>query len=88
MNEVIDAQTFADWGVKYAKVDNCGQLNLNSYAKYSVMRDALNATGEKIYYSSEPHLYTPIGYASYVSNSWRSGADVGASYSKVIYEAQ
>ena len=34
--------------VSYLKYDNCGEVNLNSYAKFSVMRDAINATGHSM----------------------------------------
>lgn len=33
-HEDIDARTYASWGVKYLKYDDCGEVNLNSYAKF------------------------------------------------------
>jgi hypothetical protein len=56
-HEKQDAQTFAEWQVDYLKYDNCGEIDLNSYAKFQTMRDALNDTGRLIEYSFEPHIY-------------------------------
>ena len=36
--------------VRGFRYDNCGEVNLNSYGKFSTMRDALNATGRPILY--------------------------------------
>ena len=46
-HEKDDAALFAQWGVDYLKHDNCGSV----YSSYPAMRDALNATGRRIYYS-------------------------------------
>jgi hypothetical protein len=48
--ETLDAQTFANWGVDYLKVDGCGSLK--DYPKgYKDMGAALAATGRNITYS-------------------------------------
>lgn len=47
-------------GAEYLKYDNCGEVDLQSYAKFSAMSDALNATGKHIVFSYEPHLTVPI----------------------------
>ena len=41
--------------VDYLKFDDCGAMNLASYAKFSVMRDSIAATGRKVIYSFEPY---------------------------------
>ena len=41
----------------YLKYDNCGEINLQSYAKYQTMRDALNATERLIEFSFKQHIY-------------------------------
>lgn len=43
-HEALDATTLSNMGIDFIKVDNCGEVNLNSYAKYSAMRDAFNAS--------------------------------------------
>jgi alpha-galactosidase len=86
--EAIDAADYASWGVDYLKYDYCGMethadANTLQGAKkyYTVMRDALNATGRPILYSlcnwgmGQPHLW-----GMEVANSWRTGRDVFATW--------
>jgi alpha-galactosidase len=85
-HEYIDAQTYADWGALYLKYDDCGQNNINSYAKFSAMRDGLNRTGIPIVFSYEPHLTKPIAWTSTVGNLWRTGHDIGSQYGSMFSE--
>ena len=51
-HERQDAATFARWGCDYLKEDSCGgPYNGTLWEAYSLMRDALNATGRSIYFS-------------------------------------
>ncbi len=50
-HEVVDAQTFADWGIDYLKYDNCNNQNRAALDRYKAMGDALKATGRPIVYS-------------------------------------
>lgn len=50
-HEVIDAQTFADWGIDYLKYDNCNNQNRPAIERYKAMGEALKATGRPIVYS-------------------------------------
>ncbi|KAI5121708.1 hypothetical protein M0805_002101 [Coniferiporia weirii] len=81
-NEVIDAQTWASWGVDYLKYDNCfneGQSGtpLITFNRYKAMATALNATGRPILYSmcnwGEDF---PWKWAQTVANSWRMSGDI------------
>ena len=83
-HERDDAASFASWGASYLKYDNCGEVNLQSYGKFSAMADALNATGVPIFFSFEPHLTLPIGWTKNVGNAWRTGNDIGSRFSSVI----
>ena len=63
-------------GALYLKYDNCGEVDIQSYAKFSAMSDALNATGVHIVFSYEPHLTVPIQWTQFVvsgrwNRSWR-----------------
>ena len=63
-------------GALYLKYDNCGEVDIQSYAKFSAMSDALNATGVHIVFSYEPHLTVPIQWTQFVVSgrwnmSWR-----------------
>jgi hypothetical protein len=76
------------WGVDYLKFDDCGEMNLASYAKFSVMRDAIARTGRPMVYSFEPYtggLQTP--WLGTVGNSWRTGPDARPNYASVIGNA-
>ena len=58
-------------GALYLKYDNCGEVDIQSYAKFSAMSDALNATGVHIVFSYEPHLTVPIQWTQFVvSGRW------------------
>jgi alpha-galactosidase len=83
-HERTDAADWASWGVDYLKYDFCGLEKVPANQKeprqlYSVMRDALNATGRPVVFSlcnwgvGQPHLW---GHD--VGNSWRTGRDVFA----------
>jgi len=49
--EKIDASTYASWNVDYLKYDNCNPDVSKPEERYPVMRDALNATGKKKFFS-------------------------------------
>ena len=49
--EVKDAKTYATWGVDYLKLDSCFNNGTAAVVEYSIMRDALNASGRPIFYS-------------------------------------
>jgi alpha-galactosidase len=49
--EKKDANTYAFWGVDYLKLDSCNTNGTPAAVEYSIMRDALNATGRPIFYS-------------------------------------
>jgi len=76
-HEVLDANTFASWGVDYLKEDSCNatQVHEEAFAEYGVMRDALNQTGRHIYFSlcGWNSWYSPVGYT--LGNSWRISGD-------------
>ena len=86
-HEHQDAQTLAEWGVDYWKYDACGEDNLQAFAKFTVMRDALNRTGRPMVYSFEPHgsaSYNPVAWPALTGNSWRTGHDIGDGYGSVM----
>lgn len=71
--ESLDAETFAhEWSIDWLKYDSCLYNNgVTSRAKYTAMRDALNATGRQIFYSMEGQAYWPD-----IGNMWRTGGDI------------
>jgi len=75
--EAIDAQTYASWGVDYLKEDSCfaSQDHDTAFKEYGLMRDALNNTGRRIYFSlcGWAEWYSPVGWS--LGNSWRISGD-------------
>ncbi len=49
--ETKDANTYAAWGVDYLKLDSCNLNGTDTELSYSIMRDALNASGRPIFFS-------------------------------------
>ncbi|MFI6027302.1 glycoside hydrolase family 27 protein [Amycolatopsis magusensis] len=82
-HEAHDAQTFADWGVDYLKYDWCspeGTLD-DQIAGFTLMRDALRATGRDILYSINANSYHPDkNGAKYdwgdIADQWRTTEDI------------
>jgi alpha-galactosidase len=76
--EFQDARQYAAWGVDYLKYDWCNHSTQDSAASYSIMRDALLASGRPIVFSlcewgsTKPWLWAPE-----VGNLWRTGGDIG-----------
>ncbi|WP_114809799.1 NPCBM/NEW2 domain-containing protein [Paraburkholderia kururiensis] len=52
-HERIDAQTFADWGVDYLKLDLCG----GKLSTFAAMRAGIAASGRPMYLSINPYSY-------------------------------
>jgi len=83
--EKIDAITYAQWGVDYLKYDNCNNDGISPKKRYPIMRDALNATGRKIFYSMcEWGLEDPATWAVPVGNSWRTTGDISDDWYSMI----
>ncbi|MDT0347433.1 glycoside hydrolase family 27 protein [Streptomyces litchfieldiae] len=81
-HETQDARTFASWGVDYLKYDWCSSAGTRDeqVARFSVMRDALRATGRPIVYSINPNSLHAITGATYnwgeVADLWRTTEDL------------
>ncbi|MET9872558.1 glycoside hydrolase family 27 protein, partial [Streptomyces sp. NPDC006386] len=81
-HERQDAATFASWGVDYLKYDWCsgsGTLS-EQIARFTLMRDALRATGRPIVYSINPNsFHAPTGDKydwGEVADLWRTTEDL------------
>ncbi|KAI3925036.1 hypothetical protein MKW98_009686 [Papaver atlanticum] len=76
-HENDDASLFASWGVDYLKYDNCFNLGIEPQKRYPPMREALNDTGRRIFYSlCEWGVNDPALWAGKVGNSWRTTEDI------------
>jgi alpha-galactosidase len=87
-HEIIDAQTYAEWGVDYVKSDNCASYALDSSVRFAAMRDAMNATGRHMLLSTEPFSIHPDPEASYkTAHLWRIGCDISANVDTMLKRA-
>ena len=76
-HEKQDAASFAAWGVDLLKYDNCFSDGTKPEVRYPVMRDALNATGRRVFYAlCEWGVDGPAAWAREVGNSWRTTIDI------------
>jgi len=89
-HEVIDAQTLAEWGVDYLKYDNCGEhlpfpeTRAGYEARYSVMSDALQATGRDIVLDlAEWGVSSPWEWGDRVGHLWSTDHNLDDSWAAV-----
>jgi len=87
--EDVDAETYANWGVDYLKYDNCNDNGTKPEARYPVMRDALNKTDHRIFYSvCEWGIDDPAIWAPKVGNSWRTTDDIEDNWNSMYSRAE
>ncbi|MDI1463310.1 NPCBM/NEW2 domain-containing protein [Catellatospora sp. KI3] len=84
-HEVVDAQTWASWGVDLLKYDNCNNLGRPAIQRYKAMGDALKAAGRPIVYSicnwgdDTPWIFGPnVG-----GSLWRTTGDISDSWNSM-----
>ena len=77
-HEYQDARQYAAWGVDYLKEDWCSTLpGQNSESSYTLMRDALKASGRPILFSiCEWGSTKPWLWAGPIGNMWRATPDI------------
>ncbi|XP_070142839.1 alpha-N-acetylgalactosaminidase-like isoform X1 [Drosophila kikkawai] len=82
----LDAQTFANWGVDYVKMDGCYASDADLDRGYPAFGRALNRTGRPIVYSCSWPFYKSQPDYSIISqhcNLWRFAEDVKDSLTSV-----
>ena len=76
-HEYQDARKYAEWGVDYLKYDWCSTYTQDAKSSYTVMSDALRASGRPIVFSlCEWGLSKPWLWATNVGNLWRTTEDI------------
>eukprot|EP00049_Salpingoeca_infusionum_P009158 m.151714 g.151714 ORF g.151714 m.151714 type:complete len:499 (+) comp14257_c0_seq1:116-1612(+) len=89
--EQLDANTFADWGVDYLKVDGCNRNKSYYVTGYPAMGKALQESGRAIAYSCSWPAYlgddeTLKPFATLIQigcNSWRNWHDMQCDWPKL-----
>ena len=75
--EFQDARQYAAWGVDYLKYDWCSHGTQEVKSSYSIMRDALKASGRPIVFSlCEWGEEVPWKWAADIGNLWRTTGDI------------
>jgi len=83
--EEIDARTYALWGVDYVKVDWCYTEGLRPRIRYTVMKEALEASGRDIVFSicnwgwDDPWVWGP-----HTGQLWRTSGDITDLYISML----
>jgi alpha-galactosidase len=84
-HEVLDARTYASWGVDYVKEDWCNARGLNAPAQYRKFHDALVATGRPIVLSiCEWGSNRPWEWAAGTGHLWRTTEDIEDRWSSML----
>lgn len=69
----------------YLKYDNCNTDGTSPKVRYPPMRDALNKTGRRIYFSMcEWGVENPATWAGPVGNSWRTTGDISDNWNSFV----
>ncbi len=75
--EIIDANTYAEWGVDYLKYDWCNSEGIDPHKAYTDMSKALADTGRPIVFSMcEWGNSRPWSWAQNVGHLWRTTNDI------------
>lgn len=83
----LDAETFANWGVDYVKLDGCYSNHMDLDTAYPEFGRALNKTGRPMVYSCSWPFYKKIPNYELIKthcNLWRFAEDVQDSHTSVI----
>lgn len=81
-----DAQTYAEWGVDYVKVDWCHADSLDAPTHYTRFRDAFRATGRPMVLSiCEWGRNRPWEWAQGIGQLWRTTSDIRDNWESLVW---
>jgi alpha-galactosidase len=84
--ETVDAQTYAEWGVDYVKVDWCHSEGLDPVERYTIFRDAFAATGRPMILSiCEWARNKPWEWGAGIGQLWRTTSDIRDNWDSVLW---
>ncbi|MDP4285052.1 MAG: glycoside hydrolase family 27 protein [Bacteroidota bacterium] len=85
-HEEADAKMFAKWGVDYLKYDNCNNEGRPAIARYTKMKNALDASGRQIVFSlCEWGSNNPWEWAPKFGELWRTTGDISDNWNSMIH---
>jgi len=84
-HELLDAQTYASWGVDYIKEDWCDTSGLDPKTQYAIMHDALATVGRSIVFSlCSWGNGAPWVWGSVTGQLWRTTGDIADNWGSMI----
>jgi alpha-galactosidase len=84
--EEIDANTYAEWGVDYVKVDWCHSDSLSAPVQYARVRQAFDDSGRDMVLSiCEWGRNLPWEWAGEIGQLWRTTADIRDNWASVLW---
>lgn len=88
-HEYQDALQYARWGVDYLKYDWCSTTDINPHGAYTLISNALRATGRPILLSMcEWGNSKPWKWAREVGHSWRTTPDIWCNFDSLrVFDA-
>src|ERR1035438_8150463 len=81
-HEVVDADTYAQWGVDYLKYDNCNASPSSQQADYQKMGNALLNSGRPIVYSICAWQFQ--SWMPNCGNLWRTTMDIRDNWQSMV----
>jgi alpha-galactosidase len=78
-HEEVDAETFADWGIDFLKLDWCDMETKDPRTIYPRMQKALEAVRDQqpiVFAMCEWGWWNPWDWAAGIANSWRTNMDI------------
>ena len=83
-HELLDAKTYASWGVDYVKIDWCHAEGLDPEVQYAKFRDALAQAGRPIVFSiCNWGVKAPWTWGPATGNLWRTTGDINDTYDRM-----
>eukprot|EP01117_Protostelium_nocturnum_P001098 TRINITY_DN11425_c0_g1_i1.p1 TRINITY_DN11425_c0_g1~~TRINITY_DN11425_c0_g1_i1.p1 ORF type:complete len:386 (+),score=95.93 TRINITY_DN11425_c0_g1_i1:67-1224(+) len=83
--ELMDAQSYASWGVDYLKYDNCNSQHIPVQIRFETMARALQKAGNNIFFSiCEWGVNQPATWAPAIANSWRTTDDISDNWNSMM----
>ncbi len=84
--EEVDANTYAEWGVDYVKVDWCHSDSLSAPVQYAKVRQAFDDSGRDMVLSiCEWGRNLPWEWAGEIGQLWRTTADIRDNWASLLW---